>query len=382
MIYDNLIKNEKIIRKGKTATITNNFIDGAYIEINSPMNTNYRVEFVNSDGKVEYTSFVNSNSWSKTSKKYFDEYICRVFERDELIYNQKYDASGKKVYIIIDSKSLGDTIAWIPYVDEFRKKWNCQVVVSTFLNFLFEDSYPEIQFVSPGTNVDGLYASYRIGWYYDGDSYSKNFNKNDFKKMPLQQTASDILGLDYKEIKPKIIEITKYESEQPYICIAIHSTAQSKYWNNPNGWQQLVDYVKSNGYDVYLISKEEDGFMGNNQPSGVNKISNKSLQEIGSILKGSKFFVGLGSGLTWYAWALDVPTVLISGFSEPWQEMKSDIVRIINTDVCHGCFAKHLFDRGDWNWCPEHKGTERQFECTKSITFDMVKPHIEKLLKS
>jgi hypothetical protein len=24
-------------------------------------------------------------------------------------------------------------------------------------------------------------------------------------------------------------------------------------------------------------------------------------------------------------------------------------------------------DAGDWNWCPNHKGTPRQFECTKMI---------------
>jgi autotransporter strand-loop-strand O-heptosyltransferase len=381
MIYENLIKNQNIIRKSKVVKITNNFIDGAYLEIVSPMKANYRVEFIDSMGNIEYTSYVSSNTWSKTSKKYFEEYLCKVFERDELIYEQKYDATGKKVYIIIDSKSLGDTIAWIPYAEEFRKKWNCEVVLSTFLNDLFSEQYPEIEFVNPGTIVNDLYATYRIGWYYDGDAYNKNFNKTDFKTIPLQQTASDILGLDHVEIKPKMKKITKHISDKPYICIAIHSTAQPKYWNNPTGWQELVDYVKSFGYDVYLLSKEPDGYMGNKQPDGVIKIENKSLEEIGSILKGAKFFVGLGSGLTWYSWVLNVPTILISGFSEPWQEMKSDVFRVINTDVCHGCFAKHLFDRGDWNWCPEHKGTERQFECTKSITFDMVKPHIENLLK-
>ena len=130
-----------------------------------------------------------------------------------------------------------------------------------------------------------------------------------------------------------------------------------------------------------MISSEEDGYMGNYQPIGVKKISKKSLDEIGSILLGCKMFVGLSSGLTWLSWALDVPTILISGVTDSWQDMKSDIVRIINKDVCHGCFAKNRFDRGDWNWCPEHKGTERQFECTKTITFEMVKPHIEKLLK-
>lgn len=382
MIYDDIIKNDDIVRKDRAIKIVNNFNDGAYIEIISSIQEKFRVEFIDSNGNLEYTTTLNSNSWSKTAKKYFERYTCRVYNGNTIIHNHSYDATEKNVYIILDSRSLGDTIAWIPYAEEFRKKWNCNVILSTFLNDLFEDVYPEITFVQPGTVVNNVYATYRIGWYYDGDTFNKNLNKTDFRKIPLQQTASDILGLDFIEIKPKIKNVTEHQNSVPHICIATNSTAQAKYWNNSTGWQELVDYVKSFGYDVYLISKEEDGYMGNKQPNGVNKISGKSLQEIGCILKGSKFFVGLGSGLTWYSWALDVPTVLISGFSEDYQEMQTDIVRIINKDVCHGCFAKHLFDRGNWNWCPEHHGTERQFECTKSITFDMVKPHIEKLLKA
>jgi hypothetical protein len=30
------------------------------------------------------------------------------------------------------------------------------------------------------------------------------------------------------------------------------------------------------------------------------------------------------------------------------------------------------FDKGDWNWCPEHKDTPRHFECHNSITSQMV----------
>jgi FkbM family methyltransferase len=29
-------------------------------------------------------------------------------------------------------------------------------------------------------------------------------------------------------------------------------------------------------------------------------------------------------------------------------------------------------DAGDWNWCPKHKGTKQQFECTKEISSKMV----------
>jgi len=66
--------------------------------------------------------------------------------------------------------------------------------------------------------------------------------------------------------------------------------------------------------------------------------------------------------------------VMISGFTQPFCEFSDKTLRIINEDVCHGCFNKteHKFDKGDWWWCPEHKNTDRHFECTKSITPEQV----------
>jgi hypothetical protein len=44
---------------------------------------------------------------------------------------------------------------------------------------------------------------YRIGWFYNNDNtFNANLNPTDFKNQPLQKTASDILGLEYKETKP------------------------------------------------------------------------------------------------------------------------------------------------------------------------------------
>jgi autotransporter strand-loop-strand O-heptosyltransferase len=251
-----------------------------------------------------------------------------------------------------------------------------------FWNFLFEKQYPNIKFVKPGETVDGLYAMYKLGFFITNNEFDLNRNNFVPNSQPLQKVATDILGLEYKEIKPKIKKFNPFKSKKPYITIATHSTAQTKYWNNPTGWQELVDYVKSKGYDVYLLSKEEDGYMGNKNPEGVIQIQNKSLEEIGSLLLGSECFVGISSGLSWYAWALEVPSILISGFTDEDLEMKTDVVRIINKDVCNGCWAKHMFDKGDWNWCPEYKGTERQFECTKSITFNMVERYLEEIIKN
>ena len=359
------------------------FVDGPYVEVVGNIEKKYEIEFIDiSDGTKVYTTTIKNNEWAKPNRKWFTNWKVIVTSESGEYTTHEFDLQGKKVLISFDSSSVGDNIAWIPYVEEFRKKHKCEVYVSTFHNKLFESAYKNLNFINPGSKVDGLYASYSLGVFLNDKGVDLLKNKSDYRYVPLQKIASDILGLDYKEIKTKIKSLSEYKTDKPYICLGIHSTAQSKYWNNPTGWQELVDYVKSKGYDVYVLSKEENGYMGNIFPDGVIHIQNKTLEEIGSILQGSKLFVGIGSGLSWFSWALNVPTILISGFSESYQEMETDIIRIINKDVCTGCFAKHIFDKGDWNWCPEHKGTERQFECTKTITFDMVKPHIEKLLKA
>ena len=129
-----------------------------------------------------------------------------------------------------------------------------------------------------------------------------------------------------------------------------------------------------------LLSKEGDNYMGNKLPSGIVTHPNGPIEGVMDEMKKSKAFIGIGSGLSWLSWALDVPTVLISGFSYDWAEMQ-DCIRIgAPKGKCEGCFNRLRLDAGDWNWCPDHKGTNRQFECTKSITSEMVIKQLEKFL--
>ena len=94
----------------------------------------------------------------------------------------------------------------------------------------------------------------------------------------------------------------------------------------------------------------------------------------------SEFFIGLSSGLSWLAWALGKKVFMISNFSEAGHEFSC--YRLTNTNVCHGCWNNpdFKFDKGDWEWCPINKGTDKQFECQKSITPQMVIDEIKKLL--
>jgi autotransporter strand-loop-strand O-heptosyltransferase len=382
MIYDNLKQNKNNIVEIKNKVIIY-FVGGPFVEVQGNISADYTVEFIdNKSGKIYYSTTIKNNMWTKCSIEYFVEWKIRIYENGKLWYEYLYDAKDKRVYIAIDSKALGDSLAWFAYVDEFRKKHQCKVITSTFMNHMFIDQYPEITFVEPGTNVEGLYAMYKIGLFYNENS-TVNLYKNptDPKSVTLQKMCSDILGLSYKEIKPKIKNRNiKIEPTLKQVCIATFGTAQSKFWNNPTGWQDVVDWLNDRGYTVKLLSKEGDDYMGNKHPTGVIQHPNGPLELVIDEMKKSKAFIGIGSGLSWLSWALDVPTVLISGFSYDWAEMK-DCVRINAADgKCKGCFNRLKLDAGDWNWCPDHKGTDRQFECTKSITSQMVINELKKFL--
>lgn len=358
------------------------FKEGAMIEIIGQKESTYEVKFIDKDtDEIIYQNNISTNFWTKTSRKYFTNWKIIVNENGIKKFDYEFDLTDKRVLISFESFSLGDTIAWIPYAEKFAEKNKCKVIVSTPHFSLFDTEYPQIDFVKPDSTVQDLYAHFQLGLFIENNKFDLSKHPNFPNEIPLQKVATDILGLEYEEIKPRIKKFESYKTKKPYICLGIHSTAQAKYWNNPTGWQELVDYVKNNGYDVYVLSREEDGYMGNTFPEGVIHIQNKTLEEIAEYLIGSEGFVGVSSGLSWYSWALNVPTILISGFTDEDLEMKNDVVRIINKDICNGCWRKHIFDKGDWNWCPEHKGTQRQFECTKSITFDTIKPHIKKILK-
>jgi autotransporter strand-loop-strand O-heptosyltransferase len=381
-IYSNL-KINKNIRQEQTVTIINTFVNGAFLEILNGNDDVYRVDFINNtNGNVEHTSTITKNHWIRTSKQYFIDWkvIVTNLTTNSVIYTHNYNAEGKRVYIAFESKALGDTLAWIPYVDEFRKKHKCKVICSTFMNDMFKDEYPEIEFVSPGVTVHNLYAMYSLGLFYnEDDSVQLNKNPTDPKTHPLQKMVSDILGLEYVEVKPKI-KHNKNIKKKRQVAIGIHGTTQAKYWNNPNGWQEVVDWLKGREYTVKLISKEGDDYMGNKHPNGIEQLPNGPISGVIDELLSSDAFIGIGSGLSWLSWGLNIPTVLISGFSYNWAEMK-DCIRIGSPiGKCVGCFNRVRLDAGDWNWCPDHKDTERHYECTKSITSEMVIKELEKFL--
>ncbi len=377
-IYMHAKKKPKI--KRLKAHYICHFVDGPYLEIKSPKTNNFFIaDFLDPDNHSSvHQQTMEYNHWTRPHRKYFTNWLIRVRRNGILDFEHKYNAKGKNVLISLDSKSLGDTIAWIPAAEEFRKKHGCNVYLSTFWNKLFDTvpEYSNITFVPPGDAVHDLYASYTIGCFSD----DINKNKINWKTVPLQKIAFDFLGLDYKEIVPSVVTQTgrKLPTDKPYVTISEFSTFNCKFWQYAGAWQIIVDYLNEIGYEVIVISKEKT-----NLKNIIDRTDRPIVETINTI-KHAKFHMGVSAGPSWLAWALKRPVVLISGYSAKWAEFKTKIIRIVPPEgVCNSCFNDPTIplDKGDWNWCHRQKGTSRQFECTKRITPDVVKDGIERIIK-
>ena len=347
----------KIPIRKQQVSITQHFVNQPFLEIKGNSDSNFLVKFFDEKGICHYENTIKANHWVRLNRQWYTRWQAKVWEGKDLIYNSTLDLEGKKVFIAIDSRSLGDTLAFIPYCDAFRVKHNCEVIVSTFWNKILD--YPDLEFVEPGTMVN-CYAMYTLGWHWNEDKEPTLCNT-----IPLQQSASNILGLDYVELKPRL----KYDKGEnkygKYVTIATNSTAGLKFWLR-SSWQQVINHLHERGYKVINTSKERNPF-GN-----CYQLEDTSIENTMSVIHHSEYMVGLSSGLSWLAFGLGKKVVMISAFTEADHEF--DCIRPRNNNVCTNCWndPKQRFDAADYLYCPHHKGTERMFECQTSITPEMV----------
>lgn len=339
-------------------------IHGLHFELlgDEGKNREYDVSFVEKQKNVIYETKMKPGSWAKLNRKYlsdisiFIKYQGRIVKQVNLLDELK----GKRVFIVFESKSLGDSIAWMPYCLEFQERYKCEVIVSSFKNDLFEKAYPELQFVGRGVVVHNIVAQVELGWFWDVNKEPVNP-----VTISLQKAASNVLALEHREIQPRIAFTP---GERPvvnqYICISTRSTSQCKHWYY---WPELIQQLKSWGYRVFELSQEADDY-------GAETLEDKSLSNVMNYLHHADLFIGLSSGISWLNWGLGKHTVMISNFTRADHEFQSNCTRITNPEVCNGCWNNPMFrfDKGNWNWCPEHEDTPRQFECHKSISVNDV----------
>ncbi|MGX9244033.1 autotransporter strand-loop-strand O-heptosyltransferase [Pantoea dispersa] len=324
--------------------------------------------------------------WITSAKKYFVRFRIQVWRGDELqpLLDETLSLKDRDVLISFPSGTLGDLLGWFHYAERFRQLHGCRLECTMAPNIitLLEGQYPDIRFSAPEAVRDRTYyASYRIGLFFRGND---TYQPVDFRQVGFHRIAGYILGVDPREEAPRLNLSAPRTIDEPYVCIAVQSTCQAKFWNNGHGWAEVVAHLKSLGYRVLCIDRESTtgtGFVWNHIPRGAEDFTgNLPLQVRVDLLRHASFFIGLASGLSWLAWASHVPVVLISGFSLPSAEFYTPW-RVFSSHGCSGCWDSlhENFDHHDFFWCPRHKGTERQFECTRLITGKQVTGVVDRL---
>jgi len=325
-----------------------------------------------------------------STKRYYVRFRIEVWQEGESVFVHDYSAADREVLVRFPVDTLGDPLGWFPYAMRFKDLHGCRLTctMNGKMIGLLRDSYPEVRFLTePEVDPTRFYATYTIAVYYQaGLMYDhKDCVPCDYRRVGLHRAVGYLLGVDPAEQRPHIkLANDSRPLVEPYVCIAVQSTMQAKYWNNPTGWAELVRFLKEAGYRVVCIDLKAvhgKGLVWNHMPPGVeDQTGDQPLIERARWLKYAEFFIGLSSGLSWLAWSMGTPVVMISGVTHPINEFSTPY-RVINYHACNSCWNDPLaaFDRTDFLTCPRHKDTPRQFECTRLITAEQVKQTIRRI---
>jgi autotransporter strand-loop-strand O-heptosyltransferase len=314
-----VITKKEMINKNK---IIVTYRDGIKVDIVGDDQRNYVTKFINDDdGTLIWETNQTTNTWVSPNIKYYVNWRVEIYLGNIKVYSENLNLKNKKVLISFDSRSLGDSVAWIPYVEEFRKKHNCNVICSTFHNDILVKAYPDIMFAKPNTQIENIYAQYYIGASNEENPYYTPIKVNEH---PLQAVAASILGLKPMEIRPDLTQQISHipsRIEGEYVTLSEFGSAENKHWKGD--WQKVVNYFIEKGIEVVVVSKEKTSLTGVTDKSGDFPLEERMVD-----LKHAKMHLGVSSGLSWLAWSLGTHVVMISDVTPSWHEFNTDITRL------------------------------------------------------
>jgi autotransporter strand-loop-strand O-heptosyltransferase len=330
----------------------------------------------------------NKGAFVRSSKRFYVRFGIDVWDVDAAgtltpVLTHDYDARGQEVLIHFPVGTLGDTLGWFPYAERFAEVYGARVTcaLSGLIIPILKDAYPQLRLVTHEEVAEQklsetVYATYCLGLFFDDAAFE--WQPTDFRHVGLHRTAGYILGVDPTEEAPRLaLPDDGRPLAEPYVCIAVQASTQCKQWTNPHGWREVIGFLKSRGFRVICIDQKAvhgQGIVWNHIPHGAeDETGDRPLAERARWLRHASAFLGLSSGLSWLAWAAGCPVVMVSGFTHPNNEFHTPY-RVINWHTCNSCWndVRHRFDHKDFLYCPRHKGTDRQFECTRLITGEQV----------
>lgn len=283
----------------------------------------------------------------------------------------------KRVKITNSSTGLGDTICTLGYIDEYQKRHGVEVYypIQESYRCLFEDVYTDIKF-------------------FDTNVFDEQIKIDLYFSKPMMRSVAERLGIDYREIRPKIKCFYKERPlKQRYITLSMQSTHQGRYWNYRDGWDILIKSIKKK-YRLSVVCIDKDESFGADKifnlcPKEAINRCGLNLSDVTNYMHHAEFHIGLSTGLSWLAYGLNKPVVMVCNVTKNDFEFQDNCIRIVNENVCHGCLNEINYEEiqhqlnTNWHWCAKYENDKKRiYECTRSITPDMVLKQMDPLLKN
>jgi hypothetical protein len=296
-----------------------------------------------------------------------------------------------KTKIFFNANGLGDSIGWMGQVERYKKATGNQVDVFCRFNDIFRGENINIYPKNSPLVQDAYDESFIIDYHRHIWKRPARFTNEvkDIQEGGLIQTASEILGFkEIEEIKPVLkFKPKNIKLKRPTVSMASLSTMQQRLWTLNGGWNKVVAYLKRQRIDTVSLDHHPQFGAGVSSgdipaltpiPSASKNKTGLPLRAVASYINQSLFFMGLSGGLSWLAWALNKPVVMVVGPISERYHFKNPYI-IQNKNVCHACWDNHNMTveaQQDWYWCPEKK----DFECSRQITPEMVIEKIDLIL--
>jgi hypothetical protein len=231
------------------------FNQGARVVLPSRMGGKSRVRLRDLDTGNILLQPENHGAFVSSAKPYYVRFSAEVSDLDAAgvatsVLSHEYDALGRDILIQFPIGTLGDILAWFPDAPQFAAEHGCRLTcaMSSLLIPLLRDTYPQINFVTHEEMIEQKLAetfdtTYCLGPFFDDKECIHQ--PTDFRYVGLHRTAGYILGVDPAEEAPRLVLPDESRPiPEPYVCIAVQSSTQSKTWMNPDGWRAVVRFLK------------------------------------------------------------------------------------------------------------------------------------------
>jgi autotransporter strand-loop-strand O-heptosyltransferase len=385
----------------------------------------FKVEIIDTLDNVTQTSILKGHESKNVLKSYPIDWKINVYEqtnfeeclevpRTPKTFSEtpveSFVLSPKKQPVVgfrLASQALGDQLIWIPQIARWAEENEVgKVIVTASWNILFKGHYPNIEFVKEevfGQATAQCAYLYNMGLCLDavrvgGNSQQENIaGRSDWRAHKLDHVLADTLHLPLEAIRPKLNGLAAPRPfDEKYVAICGNSSAIPKHWLVADGWNKVIKYLIELGYKVIYVSNKPAASCGITlqDPSFIDGHSD-NIQDAVRYINHSEFFIGLSSGNSWLAWALNKKVLMIAGLVDPAYEFLEDrYLAYAPENQCHGCFTNqnYMWNRNP-SFCPMQarnfgnknvtgqklRDLDKAHACVKSITFEVVKEALDSL---